>query len=165
MNEPHDPNRTVDVPSVPADSLEAGLAAGFGKPAEAPRSSLDAAQGPVLLREADGESDHVVKTHSDAMPPKSETGDRCQLYGEIPRGGMGAVLRGRDVDLGRDLAVKAFSPQSLGVCQPTLAHNCRAVTNDARFKLSANTVARPVGVRPRIRSPSGAQRKCSAHTW
>jgi hypothetical protein len=30
MNEPHDPNRTVDeVRSVRADSLEAGLAAGF----------------------------------------------------------------------------------------------------------------------------------------
>ena len=25
MNEPHDPNRTVDVPSAPADSLDAGL--------------------------------------------------------------------------------------------------------------------------------------------
>ena len=41
MNEPHDPNRTVDVSSVPADSLDAGLAAGFGKPSEAPRSSLE----------------------------------------------------------------------------------------------------------------------------
>ena len=29
-----------------------------------------------------------------------------QLFGEIARGGMGAVLKGRDSDLGRDLAVK-----------------------------------------------------------
>jgi hypothetical protein len=28
MSEPHDANRTVDVPSAPADSLDAGLAAG-----------------------------------------------------------------------------------------------------------------------------------------
>jgi hypothetical protein len=28
MNEPHDPNRTVDGPSAPADSLHAGLTAG-----------------------------------------------------------------------------------------------------------------------------------------
>src|SRR6266852_3222120 len=108
MNEPHDPNRTVDVSSVPADSLDAGLDAGFGKSAQAPRSSLDASQRPMLLRETKGESDHVVKPNSDAMPPKSETGDRYQLFGEIARGGMGAVLRGRDVDLGRDLAVKVL---------------------------------------------------------
>jgi len=108
MNEEHDPNRTVDVPSAPPDSLDAGLAAGFGRPVEAPRSSLDASQRPVLLREAKGESDHIVKPNSDAMPEKSETGDRYQLYGEIARGGMGAVLRGRDVDLGRDLAVKVL---------------------------------------------------------
>src|SRR5262249_37857216 len=54
------------------------------------------------------ESDHVVKPKSDAMPAKEEAGDRYQLQGEIARGGMGAVLRGRDVDLGRDLAVKVL---------------------------------------------------------
>src|SRR5271166_5070054 len=106
MNEAHDSNRTVGEPSVPADALDAGLAAAFGKPAEEPRSSLDGSQRPVVLREAKGESDHIVKPNSDAMPPKSDTGDRYQLFGEIARGGMGAVLRGRDVDLGRDLAVK-----------------------------------------------------------
>jgi serine/threonine-protein kinase len=42
------------------------------------------------------------------MPPPEVTGDRYQLTGEIARGGMGAVLRGRDVDLGRDLAVKVL---------------------------------------------------------
>ncbi len=54
------------------------------------------------------QSAHVVKPKSDAMPPKEETGDRYHLSGEIARGGMGAVLRGRDVDLGRDLAVKVL---------------------------------------------------------
>src|SRR5262249_51197331 len=107
MNAPHDPNMTDDIPaSVPADSLDAGLAAGFGRPA-APRSSVgDLRQ--VLLKEAEGESAHIVKPSSDAMPQKEETGDRYHLQGEIARGGMGAVLRGRDVDLGRDLAVKVL---------------------------------------------------------
>ena len=50
----------------------------------------------------------VVKPGSEEMPSKEETGDRYQLSGEIARGGMGAVLRGRDVDLGRDLAVKVL---------------------------------------------------------
>ena len=42
------------------------------------------------------------------MPSKEETGDRYQLSGKIARGGMGVVLRGRDVDLGRDLAVEVL---------------------------------------------------------
>jgi serine/threonine-protein kinase len=45
---------------------------------------------------------------SDAMPAPAERGGRYQLFGEIARGGMGAVLRGRDPDLGRDLAVKVL---------------------------------------------------------
>jgi tetratricopeptide (TPR) repeat protein len=114
MNEPHDPNRTVDVPSAESDSLDAGLAAAFGRPTDGPGSVLSALRKslgelrPVLLREAQGESAHVVKPRSDAMPPPEQAGDRYQLQGEIARGGMGAVLRGRDVDLGRDLAVKVL---------------------------------------------------------
>jgi serine/threonine-protein kinase len=103
MKDPHDPNRTVDHSSAPADALDAGLAAGFGPP----RSTL-VDMRPVLLKEAEGESAHVVKPKSDAMPPPEQTGDRYQLQAEIARGGMGAVLRGRDVDLGRDLAIKVL---------------------------------------------------------
>ena len=33
---------------------------------------------------------------------------RYQILGEIDRGGMGAILKGRDTDLGRDLAVKVL---------------------------------------------------------
>jgi tetratricopeptide (TPR) repeat protein len=114
MNEAHDPNRTVDVPRAPSDSLDAGLAAGFGRPADGPSSVLTELRSrlgplqPVLLGEAEGESAHIVQPKSDAVPPPEETGTRYQLQGEIARGGMGAVLRGRDVDLGRDLAVKVL---------------------------------------------------------
>ncbi len=115
MTEPLDPNRTVDdVPSTPPDSLDAGLAAGFGRPADGPGSALEKLRAslgplrPLLLAEAEGESAHVVKPKSDAMPAPEQTGSRYQLQGEIARGGMGAVLRGRDTDLGRDLAVKVL---------------------------------------------------------
>jgi serine/threonine protein kinase len=50
----------------------------------------------------------VIKPSSPEMPGPSERGDRYQLFGEIARGGMGAVLKGRDPDLGRDLAVKVL---------------------------------------------------------
>ncbi len=105
MNESPDPNETVDNAPLPLDSLEVGLAAGFAK--SAPPSSLGF-KLTFVLKEAEGESSLVVKPSSDAMPAKEVTGDRYRLDGEIARGGMGAVLRGRDVDLGRDLAVKVL---------------------------------------------------------
>ena len=40
MNEPHDSNETVDERSAPADSLDAGLAVGFGRPVDGPASVL-----------------------------------------------------------------------------------------------------------------------------
>ena len=62
MTESHAPTRTADLSSAPADALDAGLAAGFGRPADGPssvlaglRSSLGPLQ-PVLLREAEGDS-------------------------------------------------------------------------------------------------------------
>jgi serine/threonine-protein kinase len=114
MNEPRDSGRTADIPSAAADSLDAGLAAGFGRPPDGPGSVLSSLRHslgdfrPVLLREAEGDSGHVVKPKSDAMPTPEQSGCRYQLSGEIARGGMGAILRGRDVDLGRDLAFKVL---------------------------------------------------------
>jgi serine/threonine-protein kinase len=107
MNDPH--HTIDDASSTPADSLDAGLAAGFGPLADGHGSLLTELRGrpgrlhPVPL----GDSTHVVLPSADAMPP-AQAGDRYQLFGEIARGGMGAVLRGRDVYLGRDLAVKVL---------------------------------------------------------
>ena len=115
MNDQLDPNdtvandkdsaRTADVHSISLDShdISPGSGAGVSTPRPSPRVKLT-----VLLKEAEGESSHAVKPQSDAMPTREEAGDRYHLSGEIARGGMGAVLRGRDVDLGRDLAVKVL---------------------------------------------------------
>ncbi len=64
----------------------------------------------LLLREARSAEipRPVVRTSSTEMPAPAHRGDRYQLLGEIARGGMGAVLKGRDHDLGRDLAIKVL---------------------------------------------------------
>ncbi len=123
MNESRDPNKTkgageaapgettqpiVDFSSLTGDSLEVGLAAAFGQESGPRHASGLGDMRPVLLNEAAGESSLVVTPKSDAMPSQDQAGDRYQLSGEIARGGMGAVLRGRDVDLGRDLAAKVL---------------------------------------------------------
>ena len=62
----------------------------------------------VSLREPVEEGDEPVQRSSSPEIPNQPSGSRYQLHGEIARGGMGAVLHGRDTDLGRDLAVKVL---------------------------------------------------------
>ncbi len=51
----------------------------------------------------------LVRPRCPEMPATPEgSWGRYQLQGEIARGGMGAVIKGRDVDLGRDLAIKVL---------------------------------------------------------
>ncbi|MFL5328303.1 MAG: protein kinase domain-containing protein [Gemmataceae bacterium] len=92
------------------DGLDAGLAAAFGPGASVVANLSQSLPGlrRVQLRESpDIGSGHVEKPNSHEVPPSSATG-RYQVFGEIARGGMGAILRGRDPDLGRDIAIKVL---------------------------------------------------------
>ena len=64
----------------------------------------------VLLRDTDPGTgpDPLIQPASAEMPSSADRPARLQLLGEIARGGMGAILKGRDPDLGRDLAVKVL---------------------------------------------------------
>jgi len=59
----------------------------------------------VLLRDVTREADPIAFPSSKEVP---QTGAKYHLLGEIARGGIGAILKGRDTDLGRDLAVKVL---------------------------------------------------------
>jgi tetratricopeptide (TPR) repeat protein len=118
MSEQPPLDRTVDLPPAEA-ALDAGLAAAFGPDSGPPlpaSASVLKALGAVLpevprvqLREPDsGASSPIVRPRSEEMPPPPDPTGRYQLLGEIARGGMGAVLKGRDVDVGRDIAVKVL---------------------------------------------------------
>jgi serine/threonine-protein kinase len=101
----------------PSDQeLDIGLAVGFAPPSSVLRAL--STEHPCLARVQLHEPDSavtlpVVLPDSEQMPRGGPTG-RYQLQGEIARGGMGCILKGRDADLGREVAVKVLLEQHTG---------------------------------------------------
>ncbi|MFN9719427.1 MAG: protein kinase domain-containing protein [Planctomycetota bacterium] len=65
----------------------------------------------VALREPVEEGAEPIVKPKSAEMPRHDSDSRYRLDGEIARGGMGAILKGRDTDLGRDLAIKVLLDQ------------------------------------------------------
>jgi eukaryotic-like serine/threonine-protein kinase len=77
-----------------------------------PRIRLLDTEATASFGDGDGadksDSDPAMRLDSSEVPPAFAVDGRLELLGEIARGGMGAVLKVRDTDLGRDLAVKVL---------------------------------------------------------
>ena len=86
--------------SADASSLSNGLAGARNK---IPRVSLQDTETSNELPES--------RLRSSVVRDTPDASGRYQLFGEIARGGMGAIFKGRDPELGRDLAVKVLLEQ------------------------------------------------------
>ena len=95
------------------DKLDAGLRAGFGKG--------DSHAGPSVLAVIESRlgSETRIYLRDEAwedtppldQPAGAKGSERYQTPGEIARGGMGVIIRSRDRDLGRDVAMKVLHPR------------------------------------------------------
>jgi tetratricopeptide (TPR) repeat protein len=92
--------------------IRVAVAQSSSDPSSSVISTLDLGPGPapqIQLRDPMDDGEPLVMPRSTEMPAPAVAGNgRYQLQGEIARGGMGAILRGRDVDLGRELAIKVL---------------------------------------------------------
>jgi len=113
-----------DLPPLDSDAWDAGLEAAFGsagdtQSARSQPSVLERLGQPtgrrarVLLRDPDSDGGPVVRRAAPAAPTDAHAG-RYRILGEIARGGVGVILKGRDLDLGRDLAMKVLRDDHAG---------------------------------------------------
>jgi len=94
---------SIDVPE-PARGENGVLGS---KPAASTGDVAIGAAARIHLRDAP-DAARLVRPGSPQMPDLSGQPSRYQLIGELARGGMGAIFQGRDLELGRDLAVKVI---------------------------------------------------------
>ena len=108
MTDSNDPQQPSDEEQV----WDQAFARAFGGPGSGPGSSVLERLGiapqqraGINLEDPDPSGAPVIKPGEESREVGS---DRYQVVGEIARGGVGVVFKGRDMDLGRDVAMKVL---------------------------------------------------------
>ena len=102
------------------EPLDAGLHAAFGPSVDSGSSewndsvvtTIDQTLGihsRISLRDDSDGHGPLCRPQSEEIDESEGRIGRYQLAGEIARGGVGVVVRGRDADLGRDVAISPAS--------------------------------------------------------
>jgi serine/threonine protein kinase/Flp pilus assembly protein TadD len=104
-----DPSAVQTIDHRPAEIGRLNPMADLAAPVCRSETVLQLLQGvSACQRETPSPSQVLLRSDADQMPQPRDMPARYELVGEIARGGMGAVFKGRDTDLGRDIAIKVI---------------------------------------------------------